>query len=202
MKLLDPKLLSPLPFDMDDECIDLCNVLNTLPGVTTFESCCGHCQHPYYIWFFCNSIDTLSRLGRAVSRNYSDGKWEVLADSTDTSPYGVFWLRSNETFASPKEMNESVQNLIKNIQHWFDDRFDNYFLGHQSIENTKPHWIDVKNLPDVGMEVITACRNKNKEDGIWLYDLCYWTGKEFEGRTNWEDVVKWIPSDDLERILD
>ena len=202
MKLLDIKTLEPLPFDMDAECIDLCNILNTLPGITTFESCCGHYRNRYNIWFFCNNIDTLSRLGKATERNYSDNKWEVVVDSTDTTPYGVFWLRSKEPFKTPDEMNESVQNLIKNIQHWFDDRFDNYFLGHQSIENTKPHWIDVKNLPDAGMEVITVCRNKNKEDGIWLYDLCYWTGKEFEGRTNWEDVVKWIPSDDLERILD
>ncbi len=200
MKRLDNYMA--LPFDMDNECIELCNVLNTLPGVTTFESCCGHCKRPYHIWFFCTSIDTLSRLGRATERNYSDNKWEVVVDSSDTSPYGVFWLRTKEKFNTPEEMNESVQNLIKNIKHWFDDRFDNYFLGHQSIENTKPKWVDVKNLPNVGMEVVTACRNKNKEDGIWLYDLCYWNGHKFEGRTNWEDVVKWIPSDDLERILD
>ena len=191
-----------LPFDMDQECIELCNILNTLPGVTTFESCCGHCKERYYIWFFCTSIDTLSRLGRVTNRNYSDEMWEVVLDSTDTSPYGVFWLRSKEPFSSYIEMHESVDNLIYNITLWFKDEYDNYFLGHQSIENSKPKWIDVKNLPDYGLNVLTACRNKNKPDGIWLYDLCYWTGKEFEGRTNWEDVVKWIPERDLETIIE
>ena len=34
MKLLENYIT--LPFDMDNECIDLCNLLNTLPGVTTF----------------------------------------------------------------------------------------------------------------------------------------------------------------------
>lgn len=123
-----------LPFDMDNECIELCNILNTLPGTTTFESCCGHCKRPYHIWFFCDSIDTLSRLGRATERNYSDGKWEVVVDSTDTSPYGVFWLRSKETFTSPEEMMKSVSHLIENINHWFKDEFDNYFMSHTSIE--------------------------------------------------------------------
>ena len=202
MKLIDPNELSPLPFDMDDECIELCNLLNTLPGVTTFESCCGHLRYPYYIWFFCNSIETISRLGRAVAINYSDGNWEIAVDSTDTSPYGVFWLRTKERFKTDEEMSISVSHLIENIKYWFKDEFDTYFLGQQHIDNTKPHWIDVKDLPDYGVSVLVASRNKNKPDGIWLYEICYWNGKEFEGRTNWEDVVKWIPKYDLDTIIE
>lgn len=191
-----------LPFDMDQECIELCNILNTLPGVTTFESCCGHCRTQYTIWFFCSDIGTLSRLGRITEKNYSDGKWEIVVDSTDTSPYGVFCLRSKKPFESPDEMSKSVDNLMYNITYWFNDEFDNYFLGHQSIENSKPKWIDIKKLPNYGLYVLTACRNKNKPDGIWLYEVCYWTGEEFEGRTNWEDIVKWIPESDLGTILE
>ena len=127
MKLIDPNKLSPLPFDMDEECIELCNILNILPGVTTFESCCGHCKHPYYIWFFCNSIDTLSRLGRALSRNYSDGKWEVVVDSCDSNPYGLFWLRSKEPFNTYEEMEKSASDLAYNLWYWFKDEFDEHF---------------------------------------------------------------------------
>ena len=35
--------------DMDPECIWLCDVLNALPGIRTFESCCGHGAHPFRI---------------------------------------------------------------------------------------------------------------------------------------------------------
>ncbi len=36
-------------------------------------------------------------------------------------------------------------------------------------------WISTKiRFPKSGEEVLTACRNKNMEDGIWLYDLCYY----------------------------
>jgi len=202
MKLIDPNKLSPLPFDMDDECIELCNILNILPGVTTFESCCGHCKHQYYIWFYCNSIDTLSRLGRATERNYSDGKWEVVVDSTDTSPYGVFWLRSKETFTTPEKMMESVSRLIENIKYWFKDEFDNYFLGQQHIDNSNPHWVDVKDLPSYGINVLAAYKYNDWEDGIWLYELCYWNGNKFENRTGKGKILKWIPQADIDKIIE
>ena len=80
--------------NMDKECIKLCDVLNSIPSVNTFESCCGHLKDRYSIWFFCNDTIAISRLGKSVERNYSDGKWELLVDSTDTHPTGVFWLRS------------------------------------------------------------------------------------------------------------
>ena len=130
MKQFDINKVPALPDDMDQECVDLCNTLNTLPGVSTFESCCGHLKYKYSIWFFCDSIDSLSRLGKVTERNYSDGNWEVVVDSTDTHPYGVFWLRSKEPFTSSDDMNESMTKLIENINYWFDDKFDDYFKNN------------------------------------------------------------------------
>ena len=113
------------PSDMDKECIELCEVLNSLPTVQTFESCCGHLKDRFSIWFFCDSISILSCLGRVTERNYSDGKWEVVVDSTDTHPYGVFWLRSKEPFSTYEEMNKSLQGLIDNINYWFKVMYKN-----------------------------------------------------------------------------
>ena len=121
-----------LPNDIDKECIELCNALNSLPSVRTFESCCGHLKDIYSIWFFCTNIDTISRLGRTVSHNYSDGKWELLVDSTDTHPVGVFWLRSIKPFESFDEMNISLKGLINSIHWWFDNKFDNHFQNKQN----------------------------------------------------------------------
>jgi len=54
-------------------------------------------------------------------------------------------------------------------------------------------WISTKiKMPKSGEQVLTACKNKNKEDGIWLYDLChYFSDTGWENRTNWEDVLYW-----------
>ena len=36
---------------LDPEVVALCEALNTLPGIETVSSCCGHGQRPYRIWF-------------------------------------------------------------------------------------------------------------------------------------------------------
>jgi len=39
------------PSDMDVECIPLCDALNSLPGIQTSESCCGHGSHNFGVAF-------------------------------------------------------------------------------------------------------------------------------------------------------
>ena len=65
------------------------------------------------------------------------------------------------------------------------------------LEN-KFGWHNVsEETPKFGDYVIVACKNKNKEDGIWLYDfICCWEGK-WEPRENWETPLKWISVDEL-----
>ena len=124
--------------NMDKECIKLCDTLNSIPSIDTFESCCGHLKDRYSIWFFCNDIIAISRLGRCVERNYSDGKWELLVDSIDTHPTGVFCLRSKVPFQSYDEMEKSVNELCNNIQYWFNTKFDSNFNG--DVVNQELHW--------------------------------------------------------------
>ena len=37
--------------NMDKECIALCNAINKIPGLRTIESCCGHDEREYRIWW-------------------------------------------------------------------------------------------------------------------------------------------------------
>ena len=80
---------------------------------------------------------------------------------------------------------------IKEIAHHF------YELG---LNARKSIWHNVaeETPTKIGSEVIVACRNKNKEDGIWLYDLIQcWEGK-WQPRENWETPVKWAYVRDLD----
>lgn len=126
MQIYNLNQVESLPNDMDNECIDLCNTLNRLPHIHTYESCMGHGKHPFWVFFKCTDINELSRLGRAVERNYSDGNWEIVVDSCDTKPLGKFWLRA-KTILPDEELNESVNGLIENILYWCKDEFDDYF---------------------------------------------------------------------------
>ena len=56
--------------DIDPECVDLCRVLNNLPGIATFESCCGHGKTSYRIWFTAQSIDNLTPIILTIQKGY------------------------------------------------------------------------------------------------------------------------------------
>ena len=47
---------------LDRECASLCNALNLLPGICTVESCCGHGEWPFRIWFVTKGLRYLPRL--------------------------------------------------------------------------------------------------------------------------------------------
>ena len=126
MRLKNFMEIPQLPASIDCECVSICNTLNRLPDVETFESCCGHGEHPFWVWFKCSNIDTLSRLGRAVSRNYSDGNWEIVVDTTDTRPRGCFWLRAKSVLPYD-DLLRSLDELEVNILYWFQDSFDKHF---------------------------------------------------------------------------
>ena len=116
----------PVPQFIDEQCIPLFYTLNSLPGLRTFESCCGHGKEPFSMWFRCDNINTISRLGRAVGSNYSDNNWEIVVDTTDIDPRGCFWLRT-KTVLEPDELNDSIAKLVENIEYWFDTKFDEHF---------------------------------------------------------------------------
>ena len=126
MKLKDFMEIDLLPADVDCECVSICNTLNRLPDVETFESCSGHGAHPFWVWFNCTNIDTLSRLGRAVDKNYSDGNWEIVVETSDTRPRVCFWLRAKSVLPYD-DLLRSLDELEANILYWFQDEFDEHF---------------------------------------------------------------------------
>lgn len=44
---------------IDSECTPLCDAINRIPGLDTFESCCGHDKHPFRIWFTVSDLTAL-----------------------------------------------------------------------------------------------------------------------------------------------
>lgn len=58
------------PDDMDNECVPLCNIFNTL-GLTTEFSCCGHGEDDFVILF---SKEVSDNMVIAFLQNISEGK--------------------------------------------------------------------------------------------------------------------------------
>jgi len=47
---------------MDAECVALCEAMNLVPGIRTTESCCGHNEHEYRVFFNTESLEALPPL--------------------------------------------------------------------------------------------------------------------------------------------
>jgi len=84
------------PNDLDPEVLDLSVALNALPGIETYESCCGHGQLPYRIWFVVTDYSNrgLLTLSRLLCRNYYRHRlsFRVELDHKDTAPQLCFCL--------------------------------------------------------------------------------------------------------------
>ncbi len=81
-------------------------------------------------------------------------------------------------------------DIIKVAEHFFE-------LGLAAQSSSVWHCVSTETPTKFGNPIIVASKNKNKEDGIWLYDLIQsWEGK-WSPRVNWETPVKWAYMDDL-----
>lgn len=73
------------PSDMDRECILLCDALNDCPGIKTVESCCGHGQKGFRVFFIAKAIESLAPILRSTESSgwacetfWSNGRPTVL----------------------------------------------------------------------------------------------------------------------------
>ena len=103
---------------MDKECIKLCNAMNSLPGIHTIESCCGHNKTPYRIWFWTKNLKTLPRLLYYFDRCHCDFcNWKVLV-TTDCGMSPVTFLIEgpigNQAYSESKKIAELLREEAKN----------------------------------------------------------------------------------------
>jgi len=48
--------------DIDTECVALCDAMNSVPGIRTTSSCCGHGEREYRVWFHADNLEALPPL--------------------------------------------------------------------------------------------------------------------------------------------
>lgn len=117
--------------NMDEECIALCNALNSLPGVSTFESCCGHLNGSYNIWLNTSNLYSMSVIARAFDKRYVNTNviWRVCIETEEIDTYPMFCIRicSEDMFLDKESMMHDVDELRKSIEYWSGDGFKKYF---------------------------------------------------------------------------
>ena len=55
------------PVWLDKEVAPLVDAMNAMKGIVTVESCCGHGEDPFRVWFYAESVNTVRPLFEVVS---------------------------------------------------------------------------------------------------------------------------------------
>lgn len=117
------------PSNLDPECIKICTALNELPGIRTFESCCGHGEHGFWIWFEITDPKALGllTLSRCLCNRYGrvlagDVKgWRAVLDHFDLCPRLCFLLEG------PMGDYKGADELAEEIFDYTRDRMGDYY---------------------------------------------------------------------------
>ena len=116
---------------MDKECIPLCDALNTLPDVRTFESCCGHLKRKYVVYLYTDNPYSMAVIARALDRRYLPAKslWEVTIETIDAerTPQFCIGIYSKDVFADYDTMVHDVNELVESINYWKQPEFYDHF---------------------------------------------------------------------------
>ena len=91
---------------------------------------------------------------------------------------------------------EELKEAFKTLSLWgckFEDTvFYDIYCKNEKMASI---WREVgEELPPVNELVIVRVRNKNKPDGIYLYDVCYIdedTNSWGDRLHTWEDIIEW-----------
>lgn len=107
-----------LPPDMDKECIELCRAINRLPHLITVDSCCGHVQHGFWIFFQAHRLQALVPLCYWVDVCHCGQKgWRVVA-TTDCGMSPVSFLLEGP---SGEEGYKGAEVIADCITEWIEE---------------------------------------------------------------------------------
>lgn len=88
----EARCLAESSLPIDPECVNLCMAMNLVKGIQTTESCCGHGEYPFRIWFRVRGQRFLPELLYWFDICHSgESGWRVVA-ATDCAKSPVFYM--------------------------------------------------------------------------------------------------------------
>ena len=109
------------PPDLDPEVAALCEAMNLFPGIVTAESCCGHGERPFRIWFTAYSLEALPRLLYWFDACHtSQHGWSVIAQTDCAASLLVFMAEG------PRGAYQAAETIAKSMRDaiaggWLND---------------------------------------------------------------------------------
>ena len=115
------------PGAFDPEVVKICKAMNCLPGIETFESCCGHGTQPFMIFFRVHPTERnegLFILTRSVDNRYFKHgfDWDIILTASDMYNDGylpITYILESKTMGDEayKQADDLVDNIIDHCNH-------------------------------------------------------------------------------------
>lgn len=125
VKIIEKKII---PYDeIDKEIVELCRALNSIDGIETIESCCGHGKEKCQIYFTINNINLLNRLCFHCF-NHEDF-WEICVDTGDPNRRSnkLHFVLTSRRICKQKDFDELTDRI--------NERKDDIKLSDEEWEN-------------------------------------------------------------------
>jgi len=149
MKMDNTKWIPPSGLDI--ACLNLLVAMNALPGIKTRESCCGHGNSEYRIWFKMDDARSLGAItfSRCLSGRYYnyapgelrlDPQWRVYLADTE-GPVG-FLLEGKPMIDDTRggRLHKPAEKLATNLQEHIAEDFKmaRYALSQMNMDEPPP----------------------------------------------------------------
>lgn len=102
---------------MDKECVILCEAINKIKGIRTVESCCGHGETPYHIWFTAERLDCLPNLlywFAGCHCGYSG--WAIKATTDCAKSPVIFCIEGPEGEIAYEQSKEIAKFIVNDLE--------------------------------------------------------------------------------------
>lgn len=135
--------MSSMKYDeyMDKECITMCDALNELPDVRTFESCCGHLKRKYVVYFYTDNSYSMAVIARALDGRYlpTKSRWELKIETIDVerTPQFCVGIYSEDVFEDYDTMMHDVNEVADSIRYWAQTEFYDHFKFNKYNKKSK-----------------------------------------------------------------
>ena len=102
---------------MDQECIKLCDTINKLSGIKTKESCCGHGDDFFRIWFKVTKLDKLPVLLYFCDSCHVGFSWDCIVTTDCGMSPVTFCLRSKvpgeQAYMQANRISYEIEKFLK-----------------------------------------------------------------------------------------
>ncbi len=136
---------------MDEAIIPLCDVLNSMKGIRTVESCEGHGRNVTEVFFHAADWTSLAKIARAVDCRYGglERPWTLECVTTDAPEFDdvppmVFYLHSRKPYADAERgsLTRDMRRMVLNLQFSHIPFFEFYFSHPNEPEPPKAAMTD------------------------------------------------------------